>query len=288
MLNQMRYRIQSLGVRGKARKRYHEMSAKIAVNSTFEKLFPLEREAGSDNRRISLAITHYNRPQLIRKALTNVLRDQRIDDIVIYDDCSATENFEEMVAIIGPISPKISIHRGEENIGPYSAKIRAVSKCRNDWAIILDSDNFLSRSYVDKLYEIPQWNSRVLYCPSFAKPDFDFRYLVNTEINLAKAREILLKKEKIKLFRNFLNDGNYFVPVRNYVLCGHALESLNVRAADVIVLNHSWLKMGHGLCVLKGLQYYHCIHSGSYQMSTWRDSRKVVDDILNSIVGLSA
>lgn len=283
IVNKVYRKLQSLGVRKKIYKYYYETITKTLTNPVFEQLFPLKRKTGDDARKISLAITHYNRSQLIRNSLVNILQDERINDVVIYDDCSSIEEFDKMRSLLQNLSPKISIYRGEENYGPYKSKITAVSKCRNDWAVILDSDNVLSRSYVDTLYQIPQWNPHVLYCPSFAKPDFDFRRLANIEINLEQAKAIIIKNQHIKLFRNFLNDGNYFVNVHNYVSCGNNREDMNVRAADVIVFNYAWLTMGYSLYVVNNLQYYHRIHSGSYQIGTWRNSRKIVDEILHSI-----
>ncbi len=56
-------------------------------------------------------------------------------------------------------------------------KYSAISYARNQWAIILDSDNIISPAYVDaalgKHFNANETDT--IYSPSFAAPSFDFR-----------------------------------------------------------------------------------------------------------------
>jgi len=283
VLGKINRKIKSLGIRKKLYTSLYNITAKILSSPLGVRLLSIRRDALADERKISLAITHYNRANLITGALRNILMDNRINEIIIYDDCSSMEEFSKMQSITKKMSNKISIYRGEKNLGPYHSKVKAISKCKNEWAIILDSDNALSRNYVDRLYQMSTWNTNLIYCPSFAEPNFDFRQFANTELTLYKVKELILKNENIKLLRNLLNDGNYFINVQKYIECSKINEFNSVPAADVIVFNYSWLQQGYVLYVLNNLNYYHRIHSGSFQIGSWRNSRQIVDGIINSI-----
>ncbi|MBG1262929.1 glycosyltransferase family 2 protein [Nostoc commune] len=283
ILGKINRKIKSLGIRNKIYNYSYNISAKILTYPLGVRFLSIRRHTITNERKISLAITHYNRSNLIAGALRNVLMDDRINDIIIYDDCSSIEEFSKMQAITKKMSNKISIYRGEKNLGPYHSKVTAISKCKNEWAVILDSDNALSRNYVDRLYQISTWNANIIYCPSFAEPNFDFRQFANTELTLSKVKELILKNENIKLLRNLLNDGNYFINVQKYIECSKQNELNSVPAADVIVFNYSWLQQGYLLYVLDNLNYYHRIHSGSFQIGSWRNSRQIVDGIINSL-----
>ncbi|MFB2896400.1 glycosyltransferase [Aerosakkonemataceae cyanobacterium BLCC-F50] len=275
-------KLKSLKLAEKMYAKYYEITMQILTNPLAVQFLSIKRSL-PQNRSISLAITHYNRSKLIIGALRNVLQDERIDEVIIYDDCSSIEEFTRMEAKVKKLSPKITIYRGEKNLGPYKSKITAISKCKNEWAIILDSDNVLSKTYVDILYAIPTWDSRLIYCPTLAKPDFDFSRFDVGKIDYKKVQEIILSGQDIKLFRGFLNDGNYFLNVPKYVECAEENKNVSVRAADVLVFNYLWLKKGNGLYPVKDLSYYHRLHSGSYQMGTWRMSREIVNGVMDAI-----
>ena len=42
----------------------------------------------TDTRKISICLTNYNRESMLHEAIAQVIDDDRIDDIVISDDCS--------------------------------------------------------------------------------------------------------------------------------------------------------------------------------------------------------
>lgn len=242
----------------------------------------IKRECPPNKSKISLAITHYNRPHLIVAALTNVLNDDRINDIVIYDDCSSVEQFEQMHLAVKDLSPKISIHRGEKNFGPFKSKITAISKCKNNWAILLDSDNVLSRTYVDVLYQIPEWEPTVIYCPDYAKPYLDFRHLDGTKLDLKKLRQLL--EEKSPKVDAFVNDGNFFVNVHNYLECSKDYTEISVKACDVLAFNYLWLRKGFTLYATKNLDYYHRVHTSNNWINRQTHAVEVLEGITEAIM----
>jgi hypothetical protein len=276
-------KIRSLQLENKVYQQYYKIMMDLRTSLLGVRLISIRRPSVANRSKISLAITHFNRSSLVVGALCNALYDDRIDDIIIYDDASSPEEFSRMQANIANLSPKISIRRGEQNFGAYKSKIMAISHCKNEWAIILDSDNALSETYVDRLYHITAWNPKLIYCPTSANPYFNFKLFSDTEINLEKARELILNNPNPKLFRNFINDGNYFVNVQKYLDCAADNQDIFVQASDVAAFNYLWLKSGGSLYAVSNLSYYHRQHSGSYWLSTMTDSKKVLNKIIEAI-----
>ena len=276
-------KIRSLQLENKVYQQYYKIMMDLRTSLLGVRLISIRRPSVANRSKISLAITHFNRSSLVVGALCNALYDDRIDDIIIYDDASSPEEFSRMQANIANLSPKISIRRGEQNFGAYKSKIIAISHCKNEWAIILDSDNALSETYVDRLYHITAWNPKLIYCPTSANPYFNFKLFSDTEINLEKARELILNNPNPKLFRNFINDGNYFVNVQKYLDCAKDNQDICVQASDVAAFNYLWLKSGGSLYAVSNLSYYHRQHSGSYWLSTMTDSKKVLNKIIEAI-----
>ena len=276
-------KIRSLQLENKVYQQYYKIMMDLRTSLLGVRLISIRRPSVANRSKISLAITHFNRSSLVVGALCNALYDDRIDDIIIYDDASSPEEFSRMQANIANLSTKISIRRGEQNFGAYKSKIIAISHCKNEWAIILDSDNALSETYVDRLYHITAWNPKLIYCPTSANPYFNFKLFSDTEINLEKAREFILNNPHPKLFRNFINDGNYFVNVQKYLDCAKDNQDICVQASDVAAFNYLWLTSGGSLYAVSNLSYYHRQHSGSYWLSTMTDSKKVLNKIIEAI-----
>jgi len=276
-------KIRSLQLENKVYQQYYKIMMDLRTSLLGVRLISIRRPSVANRSKISLAITHFNRSSLVVGALCNALYDDRIDDIIIYDDASSPEEFSRMQANIANLSPKISIRRGEQNFGAYKSKIMAISHCKNEWAIILDSDNALSETYVDRLYHISAWNPKLIYCPTSANPYFNFKLFSDTEINIEKARELILNNPNPKLFRNFINYGNYFVNVQKYLDCAEDNQDICVQASDVAAFNYLWLKSGGSLYAVSNLSYYHRQHSGSYWLSTMTDSKKVLNKIIEAI-----
>ncbi len=110
---------------------------------------------------------------------------------------------------------KIKIHRQENNNGVLAAKIGAVSLCKNEWVILLDSDNTICKSYLDAIYKVNEWNKKIIYCPSFVYPLLNFNDISGQTLDFKKTKDLLIKKTS--LAEKFLNDGNFFFN-KNYFM----------------------------------------------------------------------
>jgi glycosyltransferase involved in cell wall biosynthesis len=224
---------------------------------------------------ISLCITTYNRYEMLLESFAQVLNDDRISEIVIVDDCSEPGIFGMIGKAIRSIdySCKISLHRNNINLGMSRNKARAIELASNEWCILFDSDNVIGPDYLDAFFRAGAFHgaafrnkdvvdkyffhSDYIYCPSFAKPQFDYRKYEGYSTGLPYAKNLLRDPAGECLF----NTCNYLVNREQYLkVYQHNPE---MKGTDTIWFNYLWLKAGNSFYVVPGMEYFHRVHDGS-------------------------
>lgn len=226
---------------------------------------------------ISLAITHFERYDMVMDSFKDVVSDERISEVVIVDDCSQGGSYEKLVETFKSNS-KIKLFRNEKNLGMSLNKSRAISLCENKWAIIFDSDNKLSLRYIDRLYSmVIEWNEKIIYCPDGALPEFNYKAFAGVAINQSNVKQYLNKP----MFDCFLNTCNYFVNRDEYLKVYTHDES--VKESDTIHFNYGWLKAGNKFYVVPNMNYLHRVHNGSgfmknvdYNLKKAEETKKLI------------
>jgi hypothetical protein len=182
-------------------------------------------------RFISVAIPHYNNSNYISDALHPLLNDDRISEIVICDDKSLDINQLEEI-IMKYNNPKIKLFKNDINLGCYHNKINTVSKCTNEWTILLDSDNIYSKTSIDILYSINNWDDKTIYAPSWA---ITFPNTPSIMLNYTKYNnQYITKRQYINnfndnIFQCLINTCNCFLPVKNFMNTMNKLQFLYKR-----------------------------------------------------------
>lgn len=230
---------------------------------------------------ITLCLTNYNRTDLLFESFAQVIDDDRISEIVIVDDHSEMECFNRVFEYTRSI-PKVKLYRNEKNLDCYRNKREAVSKATNEWVIIFDSDNILTKAYVDKIYECNKapyaWSEDTVYNPSFAKPHFDFRAHQMETYYAADIPE----RMKYDSFQTMLNAMNYFVNRDEFLRVWDG--SVDPVTSDSLYQNYNWLKAGNSIYVVPGLEYEHRVHNGShYQNNVRRTPQGFHDSIIQKL-----
>lgn len=208
------------------------------------------------NRKISVCIPYYNRNELVKETLAYPLQDDRIDEIIMCDDVSPDEDYHKLLEYTWDLK-KIKVIRNVRNWHNQHNKRNAISFAKNEWCVLLDNDNVIDKDFVDKLFEIKQWESECIYHPSWAAPNFDYR----------KFNGELIVKENVKsfasenIFVTLLNTNNYFVN-RDEYLKVYNYDS-NVRGSDGIYFAYNWLKAGNVIYIVPNMVYQHRVHPGS-------------------------
>ena len=209
---------------------------------------------------LSLCITTYQRTGLLYESYSKVIDHPLISEVVIVDDCSGDNVWEDLKK--NCLHPKIKLYRNEHNLNMSRNKREAISKASNEWAIILDSDNILYPEYLDSI-PLPKsildfgLQEEIIYHPSFAEPEHDYREWEGQFISKKNAKEFLNKSE----FRCLLNNSNYVVNRDEYLRVYKYDES--IKESDTIYFNTLWLEAGNAFYVVPGMKYHHRKHSGS-------------------------
>lgn len=227
---------------------------------------------------LTLAITVYNRYEMLLESFANVIDDDRIDEILIMDDHS-DEEYWKKIKDLPAYNPKIKVIRQLQNRGMSVNKRDAIFHSKNDWVIIFDSDNVIGKDYLDALW--PKAADRsIIYCPSFAKPEFDYRkyegqYYYKKDVKIGI---------KFTMFNCLLNTCNYVVNREKYLSVWE--ENNTVGCADTIWFNHLWLKSGNSFYVVPNMHYFHRVHDGSGFMKEVDYNMRKAEEIKKLIMAL--
>jgi GT2 family glycosyltransferase len=225
---------------------------------------------------ISLAITTYNRCDLVIESFISVLNNEYIDEILIVDDFSDINIYNKLYELIKVLNTdnKIKLLRNDENLKPFLNKIKAVKSCKNDWIILLDSDNKISDDYVNKVLSINRNNNTVYIPQLLVREDnkgwdyFDFR---DIDFNKDNIKNILIQESPTSLnAETMLNTGNFFINRDSYIKTIEDSEiDISISTNDSLYFSYLWLKNGNIIKVLPDLKYYHYVHDGSWYIKNW-------------------
>lgn len=205
----------------------------------------------------SLCITTYNRFEMTLESFILVKDDPRISEIIIVDDCSEI-TYYDMLAASTLDMEKVRLIRNERNLGMSLNKKRAIELAKNEWCIVFDSDNVIGPEYLDALeLSAGSKSHKTIYCPDFAKPQFDYRKFGGTKIDQPTARHFLgLTGSDL-----VLNTCNYVVNREEYLRVYQ--NNPQMKGTDTIWFNYLWLSAGNSFYVVPGMEYMHRVHEGS-------------------------
>jgi len=276
-------------------------------------------------KNITVAIPYYNSFSYIEDAIRIPLLDNRVDEILICDDHSDDSQYYDLLVKVGQLNngveisydinaslmnenhgtcqsvvhsltsvnvgkqaKKIEVIRNDTNIGGFRNKYHVVSQAKNEWVYLLDSDNFLVECSIPSLYNLPEWDEKICYCPSVpimqrkdswrAWDDWNHRRFGYKPFDLKGVQNFFRVEEKYSKnmgcglgVNGFLNTGNFFVNRDRYVnSLKDAFEDPNVEphAADVVAFSYYWLVAGGMLQIVPDLYYFHRIRDDSFWQRT--------------------
>lgn len=216
---------------------------------------------------------------MLLEAFSDVVTDRRVSDIVISDDCSDEKIYDEVIHATRHIK-KIVHYRNKENVGMSRNKMMSVSKAKNEFCIVFDSDNKINSQYLAVIYSIKDWSPKTIYMPDFARPRFDYREFAGLTIDKSNIKKYI----DHPLFDCLLNTCNYFVNKKRY-LSTYEYNS-QMKASDTVYFNYLWLKSGGKFYIVPELQYYHRIHEKSGFLEDAQYNMAMAAQIKNTIKAL--
>ena len=192
------------------------------------------------------------------KNLEKYLTFDLIDEIIICD-----ENGNDYSKICEKYK-QIKVYKNETILGPFLNKMKVCKLAKNEWIVLMDSDNFADQSYFEiakkYIHEVTPSNRSIL-SPCFAKPSFNYTHLINVYT-------------KNNLFNNdcLINTGNYII--NKYLIdnidISKELENIKQSSAcDVIFFNTLLFEqLDLEFHVVKDMEYNHVVHNGSVWNTT--------------------
>lgn len=226
--------------------------------------------------KLSLCITTFNRYDLLKESYAQVIDDPRISEIIIVDDCSTEPGIKEKVN--GLAGGKVKVFHQVQNRGMSRNKADAISYASNEWVIIFDSDNVIGTDYLDAIPR--RLLSNTIYCPSFAKPEFDYRRYEGMQFLSANASGWM----KEDMFNTCMNTCNYVVN-RDFYLSTYQYSPDHI-ASDTIWHAYNHLKSGGSFLVVPDMQYYHRVHKGSGFLQGVDHNMKMQNEVRKMIMNL--
>lgn len=230
-------------------------------------------------RTISVCCPTWRRFDLTVDAIDHVVDDERISEFIIYDDGSADGSYEKLRDFYNGID-KVKVIDGKDNIDCYFAKRASIGHATNEWAIIFDSDNLLTKDYIDKIFEIEEWDKHTSYMPVFAAPTFNYEAFSGLTIS----KENVASYMGEKLFDTMLNCFNMFINVEEYKRVW--VGGTDPITADSIFFNYCWFAAGNKMYVVPALEYFHRISSDSHYVKNVSRTGNYYNNVVNKILQL--
>ena len=105
---------------------------------------------------ISVAIQSFNTSEFIENAIKPLLNSKYVNEIVICDDCSKSDELRKLEHIIIELkkitNTKILLYKNKSNIGIFENKNKLIDLCSNDLVYVLDADN-IPQNNLDKIID---------------------------------------------------------------------------------------------------------------------------------------
>jgi glycosyltransferase involved in cell wall biosynthesis len=106
----------------------------------------------------------------LQRCLRAALEHPGINEVVVVDDGS-----DHLMSDI----PGVQLYRNQTNLGMFLNKLESIINSSCEWVICCDSDNIKDASHIDKVLSM-SLDPDIMYCPSFARPRFDYRRIIGT------------------------------------------------------------------------------------------------------------
>lgn len=220
----------------------------------------------------------------IEKYITNNL----IDEIIITDENGADV---DKIMQYFPNNSKLVLVKNDYKLGPFLNKLKACKLAKNEWIVLMDSDNFADENYFitaqKYINEKISGSHNVILAPFFAKPNFNYTQFSGMII---KPGFFETNREIHKACSVLMNTGNY-------VINKYLIENVNIEkethnisqssSCDVIYFNTLLFEqLDLNLHVVPGLEYDHIVHDGSIYTNTCNQYRHFANLVHNRFYNL--
>jgi hypothetical protein len=219
------------------------------------------------------------------KIYIEYLKNGIISEIVICDENG--NDYEKISNKYGYIINNINfkIFKNDSVLGVFKNKIKVCSLSTSKYIALIDSDNFCDKNYfltaTNYINEKENsFSNNIVLSPSFAKPNFNYKYFENSIVNKSNLKEYFDNSN----FQILLNTGNYILnrSIIENINYDKSLLYNNISACDVLFFNLLLFQQFDDLNIhiIKDLEYDHIIHSGSIYSNTIHNCQQYINDFV--------
>jgi glycosyltransferase involved in cell wall biosynthesis len=218
----------------------------------------------------------------LSRYLVQYLENEYINEIIITDE---NGNDIEKINNAFPNNSKLILIKNESRLGPFLNKMKACSFAKNEWIVLMDSDNFahkdyfvLAKKYIENLMVNADVNlQNIILAPSKARPNFDFSHLSGFVYKKGDfVKNIHLDNETLQQHNSptstLMNTGNYVINKFLIDNLNLTTEMDNIQyssACDVIYFNTLLFEQFDvNMHVVANMEYDHVVHDGSIYIQT--------------------
>lgn len=223
----------------------------------------------------------------LSKYLPHYLENQFIDEIIITDE---NGNDASKIQNAFPYNSKIKVVVNDTRLGPFLNKMKACSLAKNEWIVLIDSDNFAHADYFVKAADYIKSNIKdeknVILAPCFASPRFNYSHLNGFVYKMGSFSSNKVREQQVIQHNN--TNSEVLMNTGNYVLNKYLIDNIDLSkevgninfssACDVIYFNTLLFEqLGLNLHVVPDMKYYHVVHDDSIYLKTHAQYPKFID-----------
>lgn len=225
----------------------------------------------------------------LKNNLIHYINNNLVDEIIITDE---NGNDVDKIKKYFPNISKLVLIKNEKKLGPFLNKLKACKIAKNEWIVLIDSDNFADINYFEiaKKYieDIVKENKNIILAPSKAMPNFDYSHLSGFIYNKNTFKDNLINENKFIKQHNspsttLMNTGNYVINkyLINNLDITNEINNIELSSScDVIYFNTLLFEqLDLNLHVVNNLEYNHVVHNGSIYIQTSYQYRNFADII---------
>jgi glycosyltransferase involved in cell wall biosynthesis len=233
---------------------------------------------------ISVIIPTFNSSKYLQQCLNSLINCKSINEIVISDDFSDSENLLNLKKTISnhQLKNKIKLYENNINKGAYHNKLDSVKNASSDLVYILDSDNiagFNLENILDKINKIDDetrlyvpskiyhfYNYVNIFTPIYKSLSGKLETFTKNDlvINSHQIKKIFEGEENIMYEKNksiywILNIGNFIFSKDSFLknVKNEQNFSREILSMDAVAFTYYWLRNGNNLCLLKEHYHFH-------------------------------
>lgn len=228
--------------------------------------------------RISVAITNFNRYQCTIDSFAKIIDNDFISEFVIVDDKSTDGSYEKLCEFFKG-NKKVKLFQQHFNVNMSRNKRDAIRNCEEPFVLIIDSDNIFDNDFIEALKK-ETFNEKIIYCPDFAKPKFNFKKFSGKEYSKENIKELITDS----MGNCSANVCNYLVPRKEYLEV--YFHNSEMKATDTLWFCYLWLQCGNKFKIVEGMEYEHTTPKDSGYMKDLDYNLRKSAELRNKILEL--